>query len=248
MKKFLKVILAAIILSILLSLVVAIVDYTPEAEREAGNYYSSIGMHFMSTLFYFTPVLLVVSTAVFIVFVVMGKVTRVSRLPKVGLSILIAGSLLWVAAFLYGKSNETDDLYLIPEGYVGDVLVFYNIKGAPKVNKENGYEMHAINEKGYFVTSTPDMDYGTVTDQYVYVDEKGKRTPISDKCVSLFGTGGYSSENDEIDMKYTGFRLTKDECGDAFVTESHSWSDDSINEIFREVLKTYYGVEEFFGL
>jgi hypothetical protein len=108
----------------------------------------------------------------------LGKLKRFTRLEKVILSILIAGTLTWLTLFIIDRSNETDDIYLIPEGYEGDVLVFYNINGAPKVKKENDYEGNEINEKGYYVTSTPDMDYGKVMDKYYYVDEKGNRTFI----------------------------------------------------------------------
>lgn len=141
------------------------------------------------------------------------------------------------------QSSETNDLFLIPEGYEGDVFVFYNIAGAPKIETEDGYEVHKINSKGYFVTSTPDMDYGTVTDRYFYVDEEGKRTPISEKCVSLFGTGGYStSEAEEIDMRYTGFRLTKDNCSDEFMAESFNMEESTESMIY-EILRAYYGIE-----
>ena len=96
----------------------------------------------------------------------MGNIKHFSHLIKVILSILLAGSIIWLTLFIIEKSNKTDDIYLIPKGGKGDVLVFYNIKGVPRVEIEDGYEVHIINEKGYFVTSKPDMDYGTVTDKY----------------------------------------------------------------------------------
>lgn len=116
---------------------------------------------------------------------------------------------------------------MIPQGFVGDVYAFYNIKGAPKVETEDGHEVHVINENGFFLTSKPDMDYGTVTDKYFYVDEKGNRTRISPKCVSLFGTAGFSTTavNETIDLRYTGFKLTKDSCSEEFMTETFSWGE-----------------------
>jgi hypothetical protein len=154
--------------------------------------------------------------------------------------------LLLVVFFLViGEEERTDDIYLIPEGYQGDILVFYNVKDAPEVKQEDGFEVHVINTEGYFVTSTPDMDYGTVTDKYYYVDEKGNRTPISKECVSLFGTGGYStSENEEVDLIYTGFKLTKVQCGEEFMTSNFGFSD-SFEAIKHSVLKRFYGIDEF---
>jgi hypothetical protein len=159
--------------------------------------------------------------------------------------ILTAVILLSVGTFvlLTSQSNKTNDIYLIPEGYEGDVFVFYNIKRAQKVESEKGYEVHRINNKGYFATSTPDMDYGTVTDKYFYVDAKGNRTSISKKCVSLFGTGGFStSEVEEVDLIYTGFRLTKDNCSDEFMTQNFL-AEESKEGIIHDILKVHYGVD-----
>jgi hypothetical protein len=241
--KILKVMLTAIILSLILSLIFSIINYTPLEERAADTYYFSVGESFIYILFWATPILILLSFIVYFVYLILGKTGRLSRTPKSIITILIVGALTSITFFLLNQSNETNDLYLIPEGYEGDVFVFYNIDGAPKIETEDGFEVHKINGNGYFVTSTPDMDYGTVTDQYFYVDEEGKRAPISEKCISLFGTGGYStSENEEIDLIYTGFRLTKDNCGEEFMTESFNMEESKENMI-NEILKIYYGIE-----
>lgn len=185
------------------------------------------------------------SIIAFIIYILIGKIKRFPHIIKVILSIAVAGSIVSLTLFFKDKSNETNDIYLIPKGYEGDVYAFYNIQGAPMVETEDGYELHVINEKGYFLTSKPDMDYGTITDKYYYVDEEGNRTPISTKCVSSFGTGGYSSTEGEkkIDFNYTGFRLTKDKCGNAFIKESFGMGE-NIEWIIPEILKQYYGVEQ----
>jgi len=186
--------------------------------------------------------LFILSIIAFIIYILLGKIKRFSHIIKVAISILLAGSIISLGLFLINKSNETDDIYLIPKGFEGDVYAFYNIKGAPMVETEDGYEVHVINEKGYYLTSKPDMDYGTITDKYYYVDEKGNRTPINNKCVSPFGTGGFSTSIDEeIDFHYTGFKLTKDKCSDEFMAESYGGSEEKIID---EILKQYYGVEQ----
>jgi hypothetical protein len=241
--KILKTVLTAIILSLILSLILSIINYTPLEKRAPDTYYFSVGESFIYILFSATPILIILSLIVYFVYLILGKTGRLSLVPKRIITIFIVGILTSITVFLLNKGNETDDLYLIPQGYEGYVFVFYNIAGAPKVETEDGFEVHKINNNGYFVTSTPDMDYGTVTDQYFYVDEEGKRSPISEKCISLFGTGGYStSENEEIDLIYTGFRLTKDNCGEEFMTESFNMEESKENMI-NEIFKIYYGIE-----
>jgi hypothetical protein len=242
--RLLKVIFASAILSLIISLFGSLINYTPVTKREPDVYYFSIGESFIFGMIYITPVLLMLSIIAFIIYVLIGKMKRFSPIIKVVLSILIAASITSLTLFFIDKSNETDDIYLIPKGFEGDVYGFYNIKGAPIVETEDGYEVHVINEKGYFLTSKPDMDYGTVTDKYYYVDEKGNRIPISNKCVSLFGTAGFSTSagDEEIDFHYTGLKLTKDNCSDEFMKESHGMGENA-EKIIHEILKDYYGVE-----
>ncbi|MFK2825133.1 hypothetical protein QYG89_05450 [Bacillus sp. B190/17] len=243
--RLLKVIIVSVILSLTISLVGSLINYTPLSKREPDVYYFSIGESFIFGLIYITPILLMLSIIAFSIYMLIGRSKRFSHIIKVALSILIASAITTITLFFIDKSNETDDIYLIPKGFAGDVYTFYNIKGAPMVETEDGYEVHVINEKGYFLTSKPDMDYGTVTDKYYYVDENSNRTPISNKCVSPFGTGGFSTSkgDEEIDFHYTGFKLIKDKCSDEFVTESHG-SEENEEKIIREILKQYYGVEQ----
>jgi hypothetical protein len=70
------------------------------------------------------------------------KIKRVTRLTKVVLSIFIAVAITSITIFIIEESAETDDIYLIPKGFEGDVFAFYNIKGAPMVETEDGYEVH----------------------------------------------------------------------------------------------------------
>lgn len=144
-----------------------------------------------------------------------------------------------------GQEGETNDIYLIPEGYEGDVFAFYNVEGAPEVKIEGEFEVHEVNENGYFVTSTPDMDYGTVTDRYYYVDEDGNRKPINNECIELFGTGGHqTSLDEEVGLRYTGFSLTEGGCGEGVTTKSLGMMQ-AAEYIIPVILKRYYGIERF---
>jgi hypothetical protein len=219
--KILRVILTSVILSSVATFIFSLISYTPKSKREPDTYYFSIIESFLYLLFTITPILVVLCLLCYFSYVLLGKQSRFSHYPKILLSFLIVGTLTSITIFLTSQSNNTNDIYLIPEGY----------------------EVHRINNKGYFATSTPDLDYGSVTDKYFYVDAKGNRTPISKKCVSLFGTGGYStSEVEEVDLIYTGFRLTKDNCSDEFMTENFL-AEESKEGIIYEILKVYYGVD-----
>ncbi|QCR31131.1 hypothetical protein [Lysinibacillus sp. SGAir0095] len=242
--RLLKVILASAFLSFTISLIVSLISYTPKSKKEPDVYYSSTSESFFFSLIYISPILLTLGIIAFIIYVLLGKIKRFSNIFKGILSIVIAASITFLTLTLLNESNETDDIYLIPNGYEGDVYVFYNIKGAPMVEKEDDIEVHVINEKGYFLTSKPDMDYGTVTDRYYYVDEKGNRISISNKCVSLFGASGLTKTvgDEEFDFIYTGFKLTKDNCSDEFMAESHG-NGESAEKIIRDILKDHYGVD-----
>ncbi|GED71620.1 hypothetical protein BRE01_53220 [Brevibacillus reuszeri] len=137
------------------------------------------------------------------------------------------------------QQSSTNDIYLIPEGYEGTVYAFYNVKNAPPLAYEGEYALHIINDKGYFATSAPDMEYGLVTDKYYYVDKNGQRTEIPGSCLRINGTGGYSTNigtPDEINVHYTGVEVTHSKCGPAF-QDSET---DEQNEVFNHMLQDYY--------
>lgn len=143
-------------------------------------------------------------------------------------------------------SEKTNDIYLIPEGYEGYVIAFYNVKGAPEIKKEGDYEVHDINNQGYSVTSTPDMDYGTITDKYYYVDEKGKRTEINKECVRLLANGSLEIEPDtpnKIEMSYTGMEITKSQCSQDFMTAGGGVDQDKFDSVVQDITKKYYKSE-----
>ena len=155
----------------------------------------------------------------------------------VSIIILLSG------CFNYDKTNA---IYLIPEGYTGHAMAFYDVKGAPPLTYEGDFTVHIINEEGYFATSKSDMTYGTVTDQYYFVDENGTRTPIDNRCIRGLGTGGYESygEGDEalVDIKYTGIDIT-DDCSDDFPYAGGNFEDDKKQAILNRVLEKYYSTQ-----
>lgn len=237
--KWVKVIGIPLLVSFSISILLAALNYTPTAQREPDTYYFSAGETMFFAMLYLTPILLTFSVLTFTLYTLFPQMTRP---PRIVLSGLFAGVMVGVALFFLFPKEETNNIFLIPEGLVGDVLVFYNVKDAPVVQRENGYNVHVINESGYFATSTPDMNYGEVTDRYYYVDKTGNRTPISDACVSLFGTSGYEiTEDDEttVSLVYTGFNLTQNECSEAFKLDSRPY-DARANQLIEEIEQRYY--------
>jgi hypothetical protein len=144
--------------------------------------------------------------------------------------------LIILSIFVTGCSNiiedeTTDNIFLISEGFEGSITVFYDVPGEPKLVMERKYtiipvEALAFDVFGYPImdtygasfTSTSDMKYGTVNDRYFYVDEKGKRTPIKEECVSLGGNGGFTGASGE-EIGFSNLQVTKSNCGESFRSE-----------------------------
>lgn len=150
--------------------------------------------------------------------------------------------------FLAGciDTSATNDIYLIPQNYEGNVYAFYNVEGAPEIQKEGDYQVYTINEEGYFATSTPDMSYGFVTDQYYYVDEKGGRTKINEECVRGMGTGSFGNDPEsakQIKIKYTGIEVTKNRCGQEFKDSGNGIAQDELEPVLAKVVEKYYGMD-----
>ncbi len=103
---------------------------------------------------------------------------------------MVGTVLLLFALLLTGcvrEKRRTPALYLIPQGYVGWVLVEYGVKGAPPLRSEAGFKLFPIPQGGHLVTSSPGPDTGWATDRYVSVDSSGRRSPLNQ---TLPGRGG----------------------------------------------------------
>lgn len=163
------------------------------------------------------------------------KIKNPSLSNEIRLLILLMLTFVLLAGCL--KKEETNAIYLIPEGQTGYALAVYNVKGAPSLTYENGFSVHTVNVDGYFATSEPDMNYGTVTDQYYWVDTSGNRTPIDELCVHSFGTGGWGDQHD-IDLVYTGIEITND-CSYDFAYSGKNFNDQISQPILNKILKKY---------
>jgi hypothetical protein len=136
--------------------------------------------------------------------------------------IVIFSTVIWFTAL--STYEKTNDIYVIPDGYEGSIFVFSDVPGAPVTQREGQFDVFLINEEGYYVTSTSAhrLGFGLVTDQYMYVDAAGVRTPIPQNCARTLATGG-GALNDEAQnsFKYSfrGIEITKKRCGSEFQSE-----------------------------
>ncbi len=134
------------------------------------------------------------------------------RLLIIGLVIIMTASCSSQATTVH--HDKTDTLHLVPKGFEGPLIVIYNVEGAPKLKKEKGYTVIPYQDDGTYLTSTEDMEYGAVTDEFYYVDKKDKRTPIERNCAYLFPNSGVTIADRRL--LYNAYYLTKTECSDKF--------------------------------
>ena len=71
------------------------------------------------------------------------------------------------------------DAFLIPQGYQGEIVVNYNVDGAPKLEEKDGYFEHAIGSDGKLNTSTKnETSFPRGEDKFYYVDADGNKTEL----------------------------------------------------------------------
>lgn len=82
--------------------------------------------------------------------------------------------------------QRTPDLFQIPQGFVGWVLVEYRVKDAPPLELRDGYRVLPIPVGGILKTSS-EQQQGWAKDIYKFVDTGGKLTDLSQ---TGWGKGG----------------------------------------------------------
>ncbi|WP_108672073.1 DUF6843 domain-containing protein [Peribacillus acanthi] len=141
---------------------------------------------------------------------------------------LVDGILLEVRPF----QQNTNQYYEIPQGYVGNIHVSYNVENAPEPREIDGFHVIEVEENGMALTSIPPGE-GLINDQYVYVDTNGKREIISDRCISLGPSGSTSDGVKEV--HFSTFAVTNKGCGEFFMTHGYSYFEEgkTIEEIMQ---------------
>ncbi|TYS69895.1 hypothetical protein FZC76_06620 [Sutcliffiella horikoshii] len=121
------------------------------------------------------------------------------------------------------NDEETNTIYLIPEGYEGSLVVLYNVQNEKSIAKEDEFFMIPlsveklptlkrtdIEEYALFQTSS-EKRYGIVTDKYFYVNEQGNRSEIEASCIHH--ERSRSSDNGTV---YEVLQVTNSICGQEF--------------------------------
>lgn len=76
--------------------------------------------------------------------------------------------------------------YLIPDGYVGWVLIEFNVEGARPLREEDGYLVFKIPSSGRLAIPG-ESEYGWARDEYYYVHEQGS---LEELPITAPGGGG----------------------------------------------------------
>jgi MFS family permease len=90
------------------------------------------------------------------------------------LSLIVAFAVFFTLWLVDISETETNDYYLIPKGYEGEITILYNIKHAPEPQKIDGFKVINVNEQGYGITSLPESK-GIIKNKYYYIDELGNK-------------------------------------------------------------------------
>lgn len=87
------------------------------------------------------------------------------------LCLLLFGGILYA---LTKSNSRRPNKFLIPEGYVGWVIVEYRVKNAPALAIENGHYLYTFARNGTFQTSSS-LEYGWAHDEYWYYSLKNPK-------------------------------------------------------------------------
>lgn len=100
---------------------------------------------------------------------------------------------LYLLVLLLGSASLADgcetkrrpNRYLIPDGYVGWVRVYFNVEGEPALPIEDGHYLFRIPASGVLKTSSA-PEFGVGPDEYFYYSDDVRR-PLK---TSFYGEGG----------------------------------------------------------
>lgn len=85
--------------------------------------------------------------------------------------------LISIVSFFTSCQRATPEIFIIPEGYNGKVMVVFEKKNGSKPEYENNKRVYDIPVSGVLVSQFSIND-GFISREFFYVDSLGKRTPI----------------------------------------------------------------------
>lgn len=152
----------------------------------------------------------------------------------IALIIIVVCSVYFSFKWVELTEEKTNDYYLIPKGYVGEITVLYNIENAPPPKRMGDYKVIEINELGYGITSLPESE-GIIENNYFYIDSNGKKEKINDNCVHI-GPSGSISGGDGSEYVFSTIKVTDVGCGDEFISSGRIYIENHSLEI-EEILR-----------
>lgn len=109
--------------------------------------------------------------------------------------ICAAGFMATVALFAAGASSlfgQSLHLYILPEGFTGEMEIAFGLPDAPPLAREDGAYVYVVPESGKLRTSTP-FESGEV--RFYYADKAGGRRQIGMGDGFVHGGGTFSSSH-----------------------------------------------------
>ena len=111
--------------------------------------------------------------------------------------LLILGMFLLV--IIIGHKQKRDR-FLIPEGYIGWIVVHYSVAGAVPLDMEDGFRLIKINANGQAITSSALIPGEGYYDEYFYLSSIGKKSKVP---IKYFGAGGGTTGKLDAENNYT---------------------------------------------
>lgn len=99
---------------------------------------------------------------------------------KVRWQLLIVGAPLILGYYLFRTTLPSDDMFLIPSGYIGEVRVYYDQPFGKEEEYEDGWRVYRIGENGFLDTQFERQgeSVALVGAKYIFVDSSGNRSEI----------------------------------------------------------------------
>lgn len=126
---------------------------------------------------------------------------------KIGIAVFV---FIFIGGLYIFSGNErgVDEIYLLPSGFEGCVVIYYDVEGAEPLKIENDEIVYHVPANGLIYTSSP-YDFGWVNDKHsgafqlkaFYVDDEGDIIEELPPEQIRFGANG-SIQRDEREIDY----------------------------------------------
>jgi hypothetical protein len=142
------------------------------------------------------------------------------------LMVLLAFTIEWI----YLKRNTAKEVFLLPDGFTGIVLIAFDQKDGLAEIGEHGVIAYKIPKNGVVKLKAPSPP-SLLRSSYYFEDETGKRTLLyyctdqnemkgNPNTLYVFGRRNVTFENNGVDLRYTTFLVGKERDRDSLYRKS----------------------------